>query len=171
MNEKGRMDQLRARAGFICDMDGVIYHGARLLAGVDRFVAWLERQGMRKLGCRREETAIVGDRMDTDILAGLEAEIATVLVLSGVTRRDDLGNFAYKPQYVLDGGRGHRACLIDRACLLGAWLPWGKSETRSTKHETTLKRTRRQNHRTAEPLRWVRCRLSFTFIRLAVSPF
>ncbi len=257
MDTPAPMDRLRARAGFICDMDGVIYHGARLLAGVDRFVAWLERegkrylfltnssertprelrekllrlgidvaeehfftsaqatadflarqcpggsayvigesgitnalynagfsmndttpdyvvvgesrsysyeklerainlvrggakligtnpdltgpgeqgivpatgaliapielatgskayfigkpnplmmrQGMRKLGCRREETAIIGDRMDTDILAGLEAEIATVLVLSGVTRRDDLADFAYKPEYVLDG--------------------------------------------------------------------
>ncbi|MFW6154223.1 MAG: HAD-IIA family hydrolase [Planctomycetota bacterium] len=257
MNRSEPLDKLRTRQGFICDMDGVIYHGARLLAGVKSFLAWLERagkrylfltnssertprelheklrrlgidvaeehfftsaqatadflarqcpggsayvigetgltnalynagfsmndttpdyvivgesrsysyeklerainlvrrgakligtnpdltgpgehgivpatgaliapielstrskayfvgkpnplmmrQGMRKLGCRREDTAIVGDRMDTDILAGLEAEIATVLVLSGVTRREDLADFAYKPQHILEG--------------------------------------------------------------------
>jgi len=56
-----------------------------------------------QLGCRREETVIVGDRMDTDIIAGLESEIETVLVLSGVTRREDLHRFAYRPRYVLDG--------------------------------------------------------------------
>ena len=60
------------------------------------------RHALKKLSCRREETAIVGDRMDTDIIAGIEAEIATVLVLTGVTSRDDLQNFPYKPDYVLN---------------------------------------------------------------------
>ncbi|MBE9125656.1 MULTISPECIES: HAD-IIA family hydrolase [unclassified Coleofasciculus] len=61
------------------------------------------RHALKKLGCRREETAIVGDRMDTDIIAGIESEIETVLVLSGVTRREDLVSFAYRPHYILDG--------------------------------------------------------------------
>jgi len=61
------------------------------------------RNALKNLGCRREETAIVGDRMDTDIIAGVEAEIATVLVLSGVTRRKDLPKYAYQPDYILDG--------------------------------------------------------------------
>jgi NagD protein len=43
------------------------------------------RTGMKLLGCQREETVIIGDRMDTDIVAGIESEIDTVLVLSGVT--------------------------------------------------------------------------------------
>ena len=55
------------------------------------------------MGCRREETAVVGDRMDNDIIAGIESEIETVLVLSGVTSREDLKNFAYRPRYILDG--------------------------------------------------------------------
>jgi len=50
-----------------------------------------------------EETAIIGDRMDTDIIAGVEAEITTVLVLSGVTQREDLSRYAYQPDYILDG--------------------------------------------------------------------
>ncbi|MBI9020757.1 MAG: HAD family hydrolase [Verrucomicrobia bacterium] len=61
------------------------------------------RNALKKLGCQREETAIVGDRMDTDIIAGVEAEITTVLVLSGVTQRDDLPRYAYQPDYVLNG--------------------------------------------------------------------
>jgi len=61
------------------------------------------RQAIKRLGCRREESVIVGDRMDTDIVAGVESEIDTVLVLSGVTSRDDLTKFAYRPRVILDG--------------------------------------------------------------------
>ena len=61
------------------------------------------RHSLKKLGCQREDAVIIGDRMDTDIIAGIESEIATVLVLSGVTTRDDLSRFAYQPQYILDG--------------------------------------------------------------------
>ena len=61
------------------------------------------RHAMKHLSARREETVIVGDRMDTDIVAGVESEIETVLVLSGVTRREDLVRFAYAPGYVLPG--------------------------------------------------------------------
>jgi NagD protein len=61
------------------------------------------RHALRRLESRREDTVIVGDRMDTDILAGVEAEIETVLVLSGVSSRDDLARYAYQPHHVLDG--------------------------------------------------------------------
>jgi NagD protein len=61
------------------------------------------RHGRKLLGCDRGETAIVGDRMDTDIIAGIHAGIDTVLVLSGVTREEDLKQFAYHPRYVLSG--------------------------------------------------------------------
>lgn len=61
------------------------------------------RQALKRIGCRREETVIVGDRMDTDIQAGLEAEIETILVLSGVTASDEIDQFAYRPHYVLTG--------------------------------------------------------------------
>ncbi|MCK4514633.1 MAG: HAD family hydrolase [Spirochaetaceae bacterium] len=69
------------------------------------------RRGLKRLGCRREETVIIGDRMDTDIVAGVESEIDTVLVLSGVTSRDDLPHFPYRPRVVLDGvGDIPRSC-------------------------------------------------------------
>ena len=61
------------------------------------------RHGLRKLGCHSDEIAFIGDRMDTDIIAGIESNIDTVLVLTGVTAREDIGNFPYRPKYVLDG--------------------------------------------------------------------
>lgn len=61
------------------------------------------RTGLRILGCKPEDTAIIGDRMDTDIVAGLESEIDTVLVLSGVTSMKTLHKFSYQPTYIFDG--------------------------------------------------------------------
>jgi NagD protein len=61
------------------------------------------RHALKQLNCQREETAIIGDRMDTDILSGIEAEIESVLVLSGVTAAEDLSQFPYSPYYVLEG--------------------------------------------------------------------
>ncbi len=45
------------------------------------------RIALRKLGVQREDTIIIGDRMDTDIVAGIEAEIDTCLVLSGISTK------------------------------------------------------------------------------------
>ena len=50
-----------------------------------------------------KDTVIIGDRMDTDIIAGVEAEVDTVLVLSGVTAEDDVAKFAYTPKYIMSG--------------------------------------------------------------------
>jgi NagD protein len=61
------------------------------------------RHGLRRLNAKREDTAIIGDRMDTDIVAGVEAEIETVLVLSGVTSLADIPRFPYRPKHILDG--------------------------------------------------------------------
>ena len=41
--------------------------------------------------------------MDTDIIAGIESNIDTVLVLSGVTKPEDIDNFPYRPKYILNG--------------------------------------------------------------------
>jgi NagD protein len=61
------------------------------------------RSALRRLESRREDTVIVGDRMDTDIISGIESEIETVLVLSGVTDVEEMKRFAYRPGYVLNG--------------------------------------------------------------------
>jgi len=61
------------------------------------------RHGLRALGAMREETAIVGDRMDTDIIAGIEADIETTLVLSGVTSLGEIGTWSDSPSHVIKG--------------------------------------------------------------------
>jgi len=61
------------------------------------------RIALKKLGTKREDTIVIGDRMDTDIRCGLESAIDTLLVLSGITGKDDIDKFPYRPQYVLNG--------------------------------------------------------------------
>ena len=61
------------------------------------------RIALKKIQCKREETVIIGDRMDTDIIAGIESEIDTCLVLSGITKTEEIDQFAYRPHFVLNG--------------------------------------------------------------------
>ena len=61
------------------------------------------RHAMNALKVQREDTVIIGDRMDTDIIAGIESMIETVLVLSGCTAKEDLNDFPYAPNYILNG--------------------------------------------------------------------
>ena len=61
------------------------------------------RHGLNKLGCHSADVALVGDRMDTDIIAGIESNMDTVLVLSGVTSKEDIDLFPYRPTYILNG--------------------------------------------------------------------
>ncbi len=60
------------------------------------------RSALNRLEAHSETTVMVGDRMDTDIISGLEAGIRTVLVLSGSTRRDQIETFPYRPTRVVD---------------------------------------------------------------------
>ena len=55
------------------------------------------------LGYSPAKAVIVGDRMDTDVIAGLESGADTVLVLSGVSDRDTPKTFAYQPTMILNG--------------------------------------------------------------------
>lgn len=61
------------------------------------------RTGLRMLQCHSAEAVMVGDRMDTDVISGLESGMSTVLVLSGVSTRETLNTYAYRPSIVLDG--------------------------------------------------------------------
>ena len=56
----------------------------------------------RKLGVHSEDTVMIGDRMDTDIVGGLEAGMKTCLVLSGVSHRETLDQFPYRPDYIFE---------------------------------------------------------------------
>jgi 5'-nucleotidase len=59
------------------------------------------RSALNRIGAHSESTVIVGDRMDTDIVAGLEAGLETVLVLSGISTERDAERFAYRPSRVV----------------------------------------------------------------------
>jgi NagD protein len=59
------------------------------------------RRALNHIGAHSESTIMVGDRMDTDVVAGMEAGMETILVLSGVTRAEDVERFPYRPNHVL----------------------------------------------------------------------
>ena len=61
------------------------------------------RTGLKMLHCHSAEAVMVGDRMDTDVISGMESGMSTVLVLSGVSTRETLKTYAYRPSIVLDG--------------------------------------------------------------------
>ena len=61
------------------------------------------RTGLRLLNCHSADAVMVGDRMDTDVISGLESGMSTVLVLSGVTSEAEIRTYAYKPTVVLGG--------------------------------------------------------------------
>jgi NagD protein len=60
------------------------------------------RSALNAIDAHSEGTALIGDRMDTDIVAGLEAGLETVLVLTGVTAREDTERHPYRPSRIVD---------------------------------------------------------------------
>jgi NagD protein len=68
------------------------------------------RSALNAIGAHSETTAMIGDRMDTDIVAGLEAGLHSVLVLTGVTSRPEAERFPFRPSEIVDSV----ADLVDR---------------------------------------------------------
>src|SRR5690242_9406650 len=60
------------------------------------------RAALNRLEAHSETTVMIGDRMDTDVISGLEAGIRTVLVTTGSTSREMVGTFPYRPTRVVD---------------------------------------------------------------------
>ncbi|MEV7382662.1 HAD-IIA family hydrolase [Streptomyces lydicus] len=60
------------------------------------------RSALNTIGAHSESSAMIGDRMDTDVLAGLEAGMETFLVLTGLTSKADIGRYPYRPTSVVD---------------------------------------------------------------------
>ena len=59
------------------------------------------RSGLNLLGCHSSDAVMIGDRMDTDVISGMECGMDTVLVLSGVTDLETAKSFAYQPTMIL----------------------------------------------------------------------
>lgn len=60
------------------------------------------RSAIKYLGVHSEDTIMVGDRMDTDIVAGVQNGMDTILVLSGITKREDVDQFPYVPSEIVN---------------------------------------------------------------------
>ena len=60
------------------------------------------RSALNRLEAHSETTVMIGDRMDTDIISGLEAGMRTVLVATGATQRHQVEDFPYRPTRVVD---------------------------------------------------------------------
>jgi NagD protein len=60
------------------------------------------REALRTIDAHSEQTVMIGDRMDTDILAGIEAGLETILVLSGITTRQQAERFPFLPSQIVD---------------------------------------------------------------------
>jgi len=76
------------------------------------------RAARKELGLATDETTIIGDTMETDILGGVQLGFHTVLVLSGGTRSEDLPHYAYGPEIVVES-LAEFSELLERA----AWRP------------------------------------------------
>ncbi|HEY3345097.1 MAG TPA: HAD-IIA family hydrolase [Anaerolineaceae bacterium] len=59
------------------------------------------RSALRFLGVHSEETVMIGDRMDTDMIAGVQTGLDTILVLSGVTRIEEVNRYPYVPGHIV----------------------------------------------------------------------
>jgi NagD protein len=83
------------------------------------------RAARKELGLATDETTMIGDTMETDILGGVQLGYHTVLVLSGGTRAEDLNGYAYRPELVV-------ASLAEFATMLDKtdWHPWWQAPVR-----------------------------------------
>jgi NagD protein len=58
------------------------------------------RSAMNRIEAHSETTVMIGDRMDTDVVAGIEAGLETILVLSGVVRAEEVARFPFRPSRI-----------------------------------------------------------------------
>src|SRR5439155_20523345 len=73
------------------------------------------RSARKELGLTADQTIVIGDTMETDILGGVQLGYKTVLVLSGGTRREDLVRYAYRPDKIAEaiGDLNHAKITVE----------------------------------------------------------
>jgi NagD protein len=60
------------------------------------------RSALNALDAHSESSAVIGDRMDTDVKSGLEGGMHTILVLTGSTHAGDVDRFPFRPSRIVD---------------------------------------------------------------------
>ena len=89
--------------GSVCDM---LYNvSKRRPVVIGKPEALMPILAMEKAGYNKEQTVVIGDRIYTDIKSGINADVCTILVLSGETTREILNSSAEKPRYVMESAR------------------------------------------------------------------
>ena len=63
---------------------------------------FMMRAALNYIEAHSDETVMIGDRMDTDIIAGVESGLRTILVLTGVTAREEVSRFPYQPSQIVE---------------------------------------------------------------------
>lgn len=89
--------------GSVCDM--LFNVSGRRPVVIGKPEALMPKLAMEKTGCSEAETAVIGDRIYTDIKSGINAGTVTILVMSGETTQEILAASPDKPDYVLESGR------------------------------------------------------------------
>jgi NagD protein len=69
------------------------------------------RAALRHVGAHSAEACVIGDNLETDIIAGVQTGMSTILVLSGVSKEADLERFAYRPDHIVEDAVALRALL------------------------------------------------------------
>jgi NagD protein len=80
--------------------------------------AFMMRAALRYMQAHSEQTLMVGDNMDTDIIAGIQSGLETVLVLSGVSKAADLPLYPYRPHHIVPGATELITFLQERGALV-----------------------------------------------------
>ncbi|MBI3823209.1 MAG: HAD family hydrolase [Planctomycetes bacterium] len=91
------------------------------------------RAARKELGLTTDQTIVIGDTMDTDILGGVQLGFKTILVLSGGTRREELSRFAYRPDKVVGS-----IADLDHAQLLSEFSPANEVEKPAIRNHRSL---------------------------------
>lgn len=86
--------------GMIGAIEGVT--GSKIETIIGKPSLHMAREALRLIGVSAERCLMVGDRLETDIKLGLQAGMSTALVLSGISRKEQIEHTAYRPHYVID---------------------------------------------------------------------
>jgi NagD protein len=108
------------------------------------------RSARKELGLRTEQTAIIGDTMQTDILGGVQLGYHTILVLSGSTRREDLESYAYAPDVVVDSV-ADLAAALQRRPTRPLWQLSATTNARAATVSSTAYRSRSRQRAAKRP--------------------
>ena len=101
--------------------NGALLEALRLATGVAPLIIGkpepeMQVQAMQRMGGTPANTAVIGDRLDTDILGGQRAGLCTIMVLTGISNRAEAENGSIAPDYIVDDIRAITAKLIAPTC-------------------------------------------------------